>query len=713
MVFARIWLSQAEKMRQTVAKLFLLIGSLSSVFSIHAKDDLLIDTCYVYRGNNSLTIGEILQSSDYEMSTSGTPNLGLSSDFKYVKFKLPASNSDISFSIKNPSIDLLEVYSFRSGELKLEGTHGTSISNDRNGAMYSSFTFNHLKNENSWYLLKIKSGKQIVLPIQVSNPINIARSSNADDNLMFLYIGIILVLILYNLFLGISTGDINYLKYTLYILSIAITQIGLFGYGDRFIWGSNVWLTQNNVHLLGAISGITTILFARSFLRTKQYTPVIDKILLAYVGFDIVAIGLTLAGNYEMAYNLINFNAASSIILLIAGFQSMRKGNKSARFFLLAWTIFIFACTIFAMKDFGVLPYNFITSSSLPIGSALEGILLSFALADRINQLKLEKAKADADLIQTIQNQNELLESRVHDRTAELEDAKNELQSQYDHLRITQKQLVESEKLAGLGQMTAGIAHELNNPINFVQSNVGPLHRDIDEIMEVLIEFSQLPDHATPEQIAAVKAKCNSIGLDYLNHEINALLKGIAEGSRRTAEIVKGLRIFARTDSDTRLMANVNECIHSTLVVMKTMTKGQVKLQLDLNPNMPDIDCFPGKINQVVANLISNAVHATQQRFDQADQREIKVKSTFDDNQVLISVRDNGGGIEESKLSNIFVPFFTTKQVGQGTGLGLSIAKGIVEEHGGHIEVISRLHEGTEFIIHLPLNQKSNAKNAA
>ncbi|MFM7310633.1 MAG: 7TM diverse intracellular signaling domain-containing protein, partial [Flavobacteriales bacterium] len=528
---------------------------------------------------------------------------------------------------------------------------------------------------------------------------------------MFLYIGIILVLILYNLFLGISTNDINYLKYSGYILSIAITQIGLFGYGDRFIWGNNVWLTQNNVHLLGAISGITTILYARSFLRTKDHTPIIDKVLLAYVGFDLVAILLTLLGNYEMAYNLINFNAASSIILLIAGFQSMRKGNKSARFFLLAWSIFIFACTIFAMKDFGVLPYNFITSSSLPIGSALEGILLSFALADRINQLKLEKAKSDADLITTIQNQNEMLESRVHDRTAELEEAKNELQSQYDHLRITQKQLVESEKLAGLGQMTAGIAHELNNPINFVQSNVAPLHRDIDEIMEVLTAFNNLPQDASPADIAAVKAKCQSIGLDYLTHEINALLKGIAEGSRRTAEIVKGLRIFARTDSDTRIMANINECIHSTLVVMKTMTKGQVKLNLDLDPSMPDIDCFPGKINQVVANLISNAVHATQQRFDDANQRHIAVCSRFDDQNAIITIRDNGSGIDADKLAQIFVPFFTTKQVGEGTGLGLSIAKGIVEEHGGTITVQTQVQEGTEFTIHLPLTHKSNAKN--
>jgi two-component system, NtrC family, sensor kinase len=297
---------------------------------------------------------------------------------------------------------------------------------------------------------------------------------------------------------------------------------------------------------------------------------------------------------------------------------------------------------------------------ALPFGSAAEGILLSFALADKINVLKKEKEESDALRIKTVETQNEMLEEKVHERTAELEEVKNQIQSQYDHLRITQKQLIESEKLSGLGQMTAGIAHELNNPINFVTSNVGPLNRDIADVMSVLDEVAKLPENAAPEDIKALKDKYNSIGIDYVRKEISMLLQGIEEGSRRTAEIVRGLRIFARADKDTLVSANVNECLQSTIVVMKSITKGQVTLRRDLDPAMPLIDCFPGKLNQVIANLITNAVHATNLPNRSSEARLVDVRSYHDEKFIHISIKDNGCGISDELKEKIFMPFFTT-----------------------------------------------------
>jgi signal transduction histidine kinase len=365
------------------------------------------------------------------------------------------------------------------------------------------------------------------------------------------------------------------------------------------------------------------------------------------------------------------------------------------------------------MKDFGVLPYNFYTVYSLPFGSAIEGVLLSFALADKINVLRKQKEEADAQRIKTIESQNELLETKVHQRTAQLEEAKDYIQSQYDHLRMTQKQLVESEKLAGLGQMTAGIAHELNNPINFVNSNVGPLQRDIADILAMLDAYQALGNNATPEDIESLRTKCDELDIAFLRKEIAQLVQGIEEGSKRTAEIVKGLRIFARTDKDTLITANVNECILSTLVVMKGVTKGQVTVHRKLAGDIPEIECFPGKLNQVIANLVSNAIHATRIPGRNALQRNVWISSEHDSEFVRIRVKDDGCGIDSQELEKIFVPFFTTKAVGEGTGLGLAIARGIIEEHKGRIEVVSATGNGTEFILHLPRNRNQQTRSAA
>ena len=324
-----------------------------------------------------------------------------------------------------------------------------------------------------------------------------------------------------------------------------------------------------------------------------------------------------------------------------------------------------------------------------------------------------QKEEADAMRIKSIESQNEVLETKVQQRTAQLEEAKDYIQSQYDHLRMAQKQLVESEKMAGLGQMTAGIAHELNNPINFVNSNVGPLQRDIADVIAMLDEYRSLGPNATPQEIESMRQKCEELDIPFIRKEIDQLIKGIEEGSKRTAEIVKGLRIFARTDKDTLVSANINECILSTLVVMKGVTKGHVTLHKDLSASIPELDCYPGKLNQVIANLISNAIHATRIPGRSSEHRDVWITSEHDENFIRIKVKDNGCGIDMAEQEKIFVPFFTTKAVGEGTGLGLAIARGIMDEHHGNIEVQSQPGKGSEFILHLPRNRNQESRSAA
>lgn len=647
----------------------------------------------------------------------GSPNLGVADHPSFVRFKVRNDelNSYTTCFINNTTIDNIRLYKINGNKIEFLGEEGAALPYNTRPSKTTAFSFNLnlMPGEESEFLIQAQSGKQLIIPIQVGSHEDVLLQSGSNDSLMFLYFGIIAVLIFYNLFLALATREKGYLIYVAYLVTVGMTQVTLFGYGNRIFWPNSSWWSLHGVHFWGALSGIATIVFVKEFIRTKQYTPWIDRVLWLYVGLDIFSIGLLFAGRLTESYNVINFCAASSLILLIAAFIAAKKGNRSAKYFIFAWSIFITCVTVFALKDFGLLPYNTWTIYALPFGSAAEGVLLSFALADKINVLKKEKELADKERITMIETQNVILEKKVHERTSELEEAKDQIQSQYDHLRLTQKQLVESEKLAGLGQMTAGIAHELNNPINFVSSNVGPLHRDVEDVMTMLNDFYNMPEDVTPDQINDIKSKCKKLGIDFIGQEIHQLLHGIEEGSRRTAEIVKGLRIFSRADKDTLVPGNVNECIQSTLVVMKSITKGHVTVHKQIDEKMPTIECFPGKLNQVIANLITNAVHATKMPGRGTVDRHVHVRSWHDDNQVHISVKDNGCGISDSEKEKIFVPFYTTKSVGEGTGLGLSIAMGIVEEHGGEIEVISTPGEGSEFIVHLPRARKGVSLSAA
>ena len=367
---------------------------------------------------------------------------------------------------------------------------------------------------------------------------------------------------------------------------------------------------------------------------------------------------------------------------------------------------------MYAFRNLGLIPFNSVTNYAMPIGSAIEAILLSLALADRINILKREKEASQAQAIlmmeenqRLIHEQNAILEKEVEARTREITSANHSLEQTLTNLQLTQKQLVESEKLASLGQMTAGIAHEINNPVNFVRSNVQPLKRDVDELIEIIAQINpNLPVTDLQAKWNALQLKYKELDVDYLQKEIYQLLQGIDEGSKRTADIVRSLRVFSRMDRDALVLADVNECITSTLMVLKNITSKEVTLTTHLDLTLPQIHCYPGKLNQVLMNLISNAVHATKMGNRSIQERLVEVSTEKESDFLKIVVKDNGTGMKEEVRKKIFDPFFTTKQVGEGTGLGLSIVLGIVQEHGGDIRIDSEWNKGTSFTILLPLN---------
>lgn len=660
--------------------------------------------------SNTLTISDV-QEATFGQTNEVVGNLGVVEHAFWIRYRIASAMEPRVLEIQSPNIDSVDFYLFSGSTLLASYFTGEGRPFLDRPIVSPNFAFPISPGDQELIAyVRLRSGKQILLPMALKSTTSHYNQQNQKDIFFGIYAGIIIAMLLYNIFIWFSVKERNYLYYVFFIFFVGLTQLTLNGYGNQFFWPNWSWVALRSVHFAGIGSGITTVLFAQNYLRIRQYSPKINLLLYFYIAVYMVAAITAIAGEFVLSYNLINFCALASLLLVIAAYRSYRKGYRQALFFLIAWSIFLISVTVYVLRDFGVLPYNLVTQYALPVGSALEVLLLSFALADNINQLKREKeleqeAKLEAlgEKERYITEQNVVLEAKVADRTRELANSNSDLNQALTTLQSAQAQLIDAEKMASLGQLTAGIAHELNNPINFVSSNIHPLSRDLEEIFEVLDSYSALEpnDPELETRIVEVRRLAERYDLGFLRIEISQLMKGIGDGATRTAEIVKGLRIFSRLDEDTLKRADINECVRSTLIILKSSIKSESKVYDQLDPELPEINCYPGKLNQVFMNILVNALQATAASNKSYDERRVDVKTSFDDQKIYVSIRDNGAGMPPEVKSRIFEPFFTTKEVGQGTGLGLSIVLGIINDHNGRIEVNSIPGEGTEFILTL------------
>ena len=294
----------------------------------------------------------------------------------------------------------------------------------------------------------------------------------------------------------------------------------------------------------------------------------------------------------------------------------------------------------------------------------------------------------------------EQLDEKVKARTRQLNEKNQELANTLIQLQSTQSKLLESEKMASLGQLTAGIAHEINNPINFITGNVVPLERDIEDIKSLLEKVQEMEESSNiKEALKDVLEYKEDIDADYLFEEIELLLKGIHEGAIRTRDIVAGLRNFSRLDEDEFKYADIHEGLDATLMLLSSKLKQGIEVKKNY-ATLPQISCLPGKLNQVFMNILNNSIQAILEK--NIKNGLVKISTTLENNTVEIRIEDNGIGMKEEVRKRVFEPFYTTKDVGKGTGLGLSITYGIIERHKGTIEVESEENVGSVFIIRFP-----------
>lgn len=277
---------------------------------------------------------------------------------------------------------------------------------------------------------------------------------------------------------------------------------------------------------------------------------------------------------------------------------------------------------------------------------------------------------------------NEQLEQRVEQRTAALASA--------------QRKLLQAEKMASVGQLAAGVAHEINNPIGFVNSNLGSLEKYVAKLNKVLVVYAQAEAGLGANARAEVAGVKREVDLPYLLEDIPNLFKESLDGLARVKRIIQDLLDFSHEDEGTWQLTSLESCMDSTLNVMMNEIKSKAEVVKEYT-GLPEVECLPSQINQVFLNLLKNAAEAID------TQGVITIRSGVQDNEVWLEVADTGRGIAPGKLKQIFDPFFTTKPIGNGTGLGLSVAYGIVQKHGGRIEVHSEEGKGTAMRVWLPV----------
>lgn len=272
-----------------------------------------------------------------------------------------------------------------------------------------------------------------------------------------------------------------------------------------------------------------------------------------------------------------------------------------------------------------------------------------------------------------------------------------ELYYAYTDLKEAHNQMVQQEKMASLGQLAAGIAHEINNPTGYIISNLGTLDRYQARLAEFINSQNEIISDLVPEELERLTAIRKRMKIDHIVGDIPALVSESIDGAKRIQKIVQALKGFSRKDDDECTTANIAECLESSINIIWNEIKYHATLRKEFGA-VPPLRCYPQKLSQVFMNLIMNAAHSL------GEKGEITVSTWLKNDAAYISVADTGSGIPEEIRSRIFEPFFTTKEVGKGTGLGLSISREIVREHGGEMTVESNIGKGTTFTVMLPMN---------
>lgn len=520
------------------------------------------------------------------------------------------------------------------------------------------------------------------------------------------YMGIMLFVIVLNLFLLVLMRRFTYLHYSVLVFMYTFFSAIFDGYLSYLFPEADLmrWFILNPI-----VNQFIGVSFCLLFLEVKRYSPGYYSWGLGLLGYTFIYIFAHSLLPLQIVIPLNQFNALLVMIFEVAcGFVTGRRGNRIGYMFAAGYLVFFILCAVEVVYLQTGSPGYLFEMTHVSIGIFFEALFLAFLLVQRFQWERADILAANEQaqrqlLDKTLENerivreQNLVLEETVARRTAQIEEQKAALEKSLAELKLAQSKLVESEKMASLGQLTAGVAHEINNPINFVSVGVRNLIRNFEEAKDLFQSYLN-PDTSAEEASRQLADKKRREQVFELFDEAETLFKSIQNGVDRTTSIVRSLRNFSRLDEGEFKPVDLHEGLDSTLEILQSQIRKKAELVKKYG-QLPSVKCAAGKINQVFLNIINNALQA----MDKPGVLTLETRYLKEKNEVAVIISDTGKGMTEEVKRRLFEPFFTTKPVGEGTGLGLSISYGIIEEHKGRIEVESTEGKGTKFVIYLPV----------
>jgi two-component system, NtrC family, sensor kinase len=638
---------------------------------------------------------------------------------KFKKYDKPMYNNSLSdkvhwfkFTLKNETPDqlVLAINQAIIGDITLYFKDQTKLWQNMeshvNMAWHERSIKHHLHNfqlppSTEAYYLRVES-RTTPISLHLWHKSSFERKKTTNLIVLSLIVGFMVFVILYNLFLYFTIRRIEYLIYCFLITGYLLFSLTSTGFINYFAYGTDLWEWYRWIPIiLQPIGMIYTLIFLDVYKYPKVFK--IGKITAAYfITYIIWNIFLTRVG-----IGLISqIHALIGMLIMVSiGVYVGRQGNKLGYYFAAAYIMMLLFGTLdVSYINFGMPPYIY-DLSHIVIAFLFEVIILSYLLTKRLdweNRAAISsKVEAQEKLMQTmseneriVKDQNIILEKLVGQRT-------QELQKSLEDLKLTQRQLIQSEKMASLGELTAGIAHEIQNPLNFVNNFSEVSSELVDEMTE---EFKL--GHTSDAFAIAEDLKQNLQKITHHGKRADAIVKGMLQHSRSNT----GLKEFININ--TLCEEYLNLAYHGYRAKDKTFN---ATFLTNFDQSLPLLEIVPQDIGRVILNLINNAFYAVNEKSkDQnniAQHKESKYQPTLTistyqlDNEVKISIKDNGTGIPSALKDKIFNPFFTTKPTGNGTGLGLSLSFDIIKANGGTIELNSIDGEGSEFIISVPIQE--------
>lgn len=627
---------------------------------LHAQDKLAFEVSYFEDESTTLTVAQV-QEKQFTPSHTEVQNHGITNTPHWFKLKINPTKEHLHNSwwlkIDYPPLDYIDYYLFDRHENLLASVHSGELRPFSQREISDPAFLYQLPLSDAFehtLYIRVQTEGALQVPIKLMNSQDIIEEQYSHILIAGIYYGLFIIIAMFSAVIFIYTKEKNYLYYLLFISTFVFWQLSLDGIGVAYIWGAFPWLVEHASILGTSIVTFSAVLFARNFLQTSKHLPLMDIYLKYFMYFCFL---LTLSATFAPYHYVVKVDGLLSIIapvlLFITGTLVYQKGYQPARFYMAGWLAFLIGCILFSLNKFDLIGGFYVMNHAQQIGSAIEMIMLSLALGDRVKSIQ-------DTYLKRANNLNQVLKRR--------------LEKGLEKARQKDKIMIQQSRFAALGEMIEQIAHQWRQPLN----TLGLINQNLYFKFK-LQEFD-------PKSFDEAHEKIDET-LQYMSQTID------------------DFRSFYKNNAQPETYP-VREVIDSSISLSEAMlnyTKIKVKIKIEQEEN-----CFVHNIKnellQVCMNILKNAHDALIKK--RHENRRINITIHPQGKDICLRFEDNAGGIDDNIISKIFDPYFTTKKDSHGTGVGLYMSKSIIEDHlNGEIKV-ENTDEGASFIIALPQADK-------